>query len=211
MIDTWLTLWEAKRKTTAHNQLAELHRAKANELNAYGEMAKAYSNTARTIHQLDELPEVLALDRAERQAARAGRYAAIDQERQEGEWRTSSRADEHVHKEALAVERRRREIAEAQLAAYGAERKLTYRQKMEAEEEKRWIERSEEAALDHETRIEVGRSRLEEHRGAGSGGSPGTDLDGLRASIERQREAAMSRGDYATQERCEAALKALEG
>lgn len=152
IIDTWVTRWQAKRKTAAHNELAALNRAKRDELDAYGQMAESYMRTARTVHQLDELPEILALDRAQRQADRVAQYARIEYE-----------ADERQHQKEHTERRRKRELIDDDHAVYNAQRKLDYRQRLKQQEEELWTTRKEAKLLDEQARVAEIRAVLEEH------------------------------------------------
>lgn len=86
VINTALTGWQADRRAKSFRKLAGETRAKADYVNARGELAESYISAGRAVNKLNELPEILEHDKAVReakrkeelaQAQRAAEYADI--------------------------------------------------------------------------------------------------------------------------------------
>jgi hypothetical protein len=186
MVDTWLSRWQARHKTAAHQQLAALHRAKADELNGYREMTQAYVSTAKAVDQLNDLQDILALDKMERQTARAARYATLERQRDEREHRNSYDATEREHQAKLAELRRQRELTAGEFSAFNASRGLQNLKKQQALDEELWRAKKQVRILDAKAEAAALDTAIDEHTAAAS---PPASTDALTELLAARAEA----------------------
>src|SRR5712691_11520210 len=78
VISSAITGWLADAEGRAYRKIAERIRAQTDVLDAETERRKSALTLLRTTHELEEAPDILDLDRAERRAERAAKYAAIE-------------------------------------------------------------------------------------------------------------------------------------
>jgi len=201
IVDTALTRFSAKLKTKAHEQHAALNRAKADEITAYGELAQSYENTSRIVARLDDLPEILALDREQRAAERAATRAQIADD-----------TDERGHQQELTKRRRQRELEEADRQIVEALRqKFTSEQGFENQQRLKdrnlriWEKRHEAQELDANVETERVRSEL---KGEEKSKQPGS-AESIRAKAEEALLNALADGNDAEADRWQRVLDAL--
>ena len=111
VIGATVTRWRAEREARALRALANRSYAEAEYFDAQVQLIDSYIGAARAADVLQELPEILALDRATRQAARAEQYLDI------------------AHGRALAKYARSAELAQAKLEAFAVKQACRGRQR----------------------------------------------------------------------------------
>jgi hypothetical protein len=146
LIETALTHFGAKLKTRAHDQLADLNRAKADELRAYGEMVEAYKDTAKVVASLDDLHDEITLESADRAAQRGAAYAKLEydrDEREHGAERAKLRREREVQQDRRALEDASRDL-------FNAKQGLEKQQRLAQVNSEIWEKRKETERMDAE-------------------------------------------------------------
>jgi hypothetical protein len=165
---------------------------------------------ARATARLEDCPNILAMDQAEREADRAGRYAAIARGSQERAWRVDFDAEEHAHKQTLAALRREREVADAELARNAAKRRLEYQKTVAPGEEKIWLTRIETKLLDEQGKSAVQRAALNEHLEVSASSTKSEDVIGTYLEeLDAQMKEATANNNLALARRLQRAAEAL--
>jgi hypothetical protein len=106
-----LTGFQARMQGRAYPEIAKNIRAQTDALDAETARRESALKLRRTIHKLEELDGILALDRAEREDERESAYDSIEQKRAE-----------RAHKRKLDELQRQREIEEANASLVEAKR-----------------------------------------------------------------------------------------
>jgi hypothetical protein len=125
-----VTRFVAGLRRKANNALAADAHARADYFDAVGRVAKSYVGMNQAIGEIGELDDILALDREERTEARAERRQDI------------------AHRKAVAEQRRRQELTEAQRGAFNAERGYENQQRLKQLNLEIWEKRREAEQLD---------------------------------------------------------------
>ena len=168
LVSSTLTRWEANRHSRAISAIAERTRAEANLFDAQTQALESYAKRQRAAARVQELPEIIANDRAIRRAERA------DELRQAR------------HQYEMSEVRRQTEIAHADRALVDA------RQALQAQRDHGydayaldWKKRKCEI-LDVELSMAERKAILDEHMGAanGSQNGNGTRADASDAEVD---------------------------
>jgi hypothetical protein len=158
---------------------------------AADELANSRFNLARTLTKLEETPEILALDRAERTADREDGYLDIG------------------HKREMAARRRAREIAEADQGKLAAE----HRRDAMIEFKDKKFELGRVRAETRHTEAEIIRARHDEALQRAQGFERDQDVTPTdpMSVLVRAREEAFDRGDHEEAARLMQAIDVLQG
>src|SRR5438445_10067541 len=105
LVSSWITAFGAKVQAQAYMEIAANIRARKDVLDAERDRRKSALKLLRTTHKLEEAPDILALDRAERQADRAATYAELTANYE----RIADDRDEREHQRELAKHWRQQE------------------------------------------------------------------------------------------------------
>ncbi len=136
----------------ANDALAADAHARADYFDAVGRAAKSYKGMNQAISELAELDEILALDAKERGAERAERELEIE------------------HRRAIAEQRRRQELTEAQRGAFNAEQGYENQQRLKELNLEIWEKRREVEHIDATTLAARLRGESEPDKKKRSGG-----------------------------------------
>jgi hypothetical protein len=102
LVSSALTRFQAELQARAYGAMADAIKAQAAVLDALTQRSKSQLTLLREVENLREVPDIIALDKAERQAQRIARYDELDEAR-----------EERQHQAELARRRRQAELAEA--------------------------------------------------------------------------------------------------
>jgi len=133
IVDSAVTRLVAGLRRRANDALAADAHARADYFDAVGRAAKSYKGMNQAISELAELDEILALDAKERGAERAERELEIE------------------HRRAIAEQRRRQELTEAQRGAFNAEQGYENQQRLKDLNLEIWEKRKEVEHIDATT------------------------------------------------------------
>jgi hypothetical protein len=118
VIGSALTGWRAEAEARAYTKIAERIKAQTQVLDAETERRTSALKLLRMTGELEEAPDILALDRAERAAERAAKYARLT-----AKYETiDDDHDERAHQRKLTELRRQREMEEANAKLVEAKR-----------------------------------------------------------------------------------------
>jgi hypothetical protein len=109
LVSSWLTAFGARVQAEAFKEIAANVRAQKDVIDAERDRRKSALKLLRTTHKLEEAPDILALDRAERKAERTVKYAEFTAKYEQIE----DDREERAHQRELAKRRRQRELEEA--------------------------------------------------------------------------------------------------
>lgn len=132
ILSSALTAWEADAEARAYGKIAERIKAQTVVLDAETERRKSALKLLRVTGELEEAPDILALDRAERRAERAAKYAELEARYDKIE----DDRDERAHQSELTKLRHQRELQEARRGLVEANRDL-FNSKQGLENQKR--------------------------------------------------------------------------
>jgi hypothetical protein len=152
IVDSAVTRLVAGLRRKANDALAADAHARADYFDAVGRAAKSYKGMNQAISELAELDEILALDAKERDAERAERELEIE------------------HRRAIAEQRRRQELTEAQRGAFNAEQGYENQQRLKQLNLEIWEKRREVEHIDATTLATRLRGEGEPDRKKRSGG-----------------------------------------
>jgi hypothetical protein len=130
VVESAVTRFVAGLRRKANNALAADAHARADYFDAVGRVAKSYIGMNQAISEVEELDEILALDRKERAAEREGRAQEIE------------------HRKAVAEHRRKQELTEAQRGAFNSEQGYENQQRLKQLNLEIWERRKEVEHLD---------------------------------------------------------------
>jgi hypothetical protein len=130
IVGSAVTRFVAGLRRKANNALAADAHARADYYDAVGRVAKSYIGMNQAINEVGELDEILALDRKERAAERGEREQEIE------------------HRKAVADQRRKQELTEAQRGAFNAELGYENQQRLKQLNLETWEKRKEVEHLD---------------------------------------------------------------
>jgi hypothetical protein len=128
-----VTRFVAGLRRKANDSLAADADARANYFDAVGRAAKSYIGMNQAISEVDELDNILALDKTERAVERAERELELE------------------HRKAVAERRRKQELTEAQRGAFNAEQGYENQQRLKQLNLETWEKRKEVEHLDAAT------------------------------------------------------------
>jgi len=127
IVGSLITGFQARLRGRAYREIAGDFRAQAEALDANTQRHESALKLRRTIHKLEELPDILADDRAEREASRK----ASDEGRSEEQV-------ERAHRRDLAAKRRKQEQIEADRGVFNADQGLGKLQSVRTFKEELW-------------------------------------------------------------------------
>jgi hypothetical protein len=204
-----MTGFQARLQTRALNEVAANIRARTEVQDAETTRRESALKLLRTVHKLEEAPEIVALDRAERQAERAAKYAQLSGSYEQ----LDENRDEHAHQAELRrlareaeIERARKQIVEAQRETFTAKLGFDNQKQLKKLNLRIWRKRREGVQLD----VEATTAQLREELAPSPPAQPNAD-DALRVKAEEALIAAAQRGDSAGMERWQRVLDALDG
>jgi hypothetical protein len=175
----------------ANSALAADAHARADYFDAVGRAAKSYIGMNQAIGEIEELDDILALDKKERAASRA------------------ERAQEIEHRKAVAEQRRKQELTEAQRGAFNAEQGYENQQRLKQLNLETWEKRKEAEQLDAATLAARLRGEAEPKKKKGGSGLLG-ELQAQADELEKTiLEAEADGEDTAGNRMVLAELKAL--
>jgi len=188
--------FQAEMQSRTYSKIASAIRAQTEALEAETDRKRSVLKLLRTTHELEEVPDILALDRAQRSMDRSEAY------------------EEAKHQAELNKRRRHRELAEGDTEGIEAERrKFTAQQGYENQQRLkdrnlRIFERRKEATeLDAQVEAERLRTEL---RGEGQRKEQPGNLAALKAKAEEALIEALADGRDADAERWQRVLDAFE-
>jgi hypothetical protein len=132
VVDAAVTRFVAGLRRKANEALAGDARARADYFDAVGGVAKSYIGMNRALREVNELEEILALDREERAFNREQERLDID------------------HRKRLAEQRRKQELTEAERGAFTSEQGLENQKRLKELNLDIWQKRKQVEALDAE-------------------------------------------------------------
>jgi hypothetical protein len=133
VIGSAVTRFVAGLRRKANSALAADANARADYFDAVGRAAKSYIGMNQAINEVGELDEILALDRKERATERGEREEEIE------------------HRKAVAEQRRKQELTEAQRGAFNSEQGYQNQQRLKQLNLETWEKRKEVEHLDATT------------------------------------------------------------
>jgi len=161
-----VTRFVAGLRRKANSALAADAHARADYFDAVGRAAKSYVGMNQAIGEVGELDEILALDREERAAGRAERKQDIE------------------HRRAVAEQRRRQELTEAQRGVFNAEQGYENQQRLKQLNLEIWEKRRETEHLDAAAMADRLRGEAEPKKKKGGSGLLG-ELQAQADELER--------------------------
>jgi hypothetical protein len=139
VIGSRLTGWRAEAEARAYGKIAERIRAQTEVVDAESERRKSAQKLLRITHELEEMPDILADDREQRQHDR------------------SQRAHERAHQRELTTRRRQQEldeadrkITEARTGKFSVEQELENKQRLKQLNLEIWEKRKETEHMESE-------------------------------------------------------------
>jgi hypothetical protein len=130
IVDSAVTQFVAGLRRKANAALAADAHARADYFDAVERAAKSYVGMNQAINEINELDDILALDRMERGASREERYAEIE------------------HRKRLAEQRHRQELTEAERGAFNADQGYENQKRLKELNLEIWERRREAEQLD---------------------------------------------------------------
>jgi hypothetical protein len=204
VIGSRLTRFQADQQAKAFKSLAERTRAKADFVQAQGELADTYIDSTRRIARLEDLPDILALDRERRSHERQEERAEIAHREQLRPMQRADELAETAHQQALAKKRRERELLDGERATFNADLGLEKQRRLKDLDLKIWETRKNASGLDAEAEARKLREELE-----GSAGRSAAPHD-PRAHAQAMLAEAIASGNEAEKDRWQAILDLLD-
>jgi hypothetical protein len=199
VVSSMLTGFHARMQGRAYAEIAKNIRAQTEALDAETLRRESALKLRRTIHKLEEIDDILALDRAERKAEREAKYAELDYNR-----------DERGHRGDVTKLRRERELQEARHALreanrnlFNADQGLENQQRLKQLNLEIWEKRAATEHMDAE-KVRVLLSReIDGIKNPQPDGGEGTldQLSEMRTSLERRAQEAAASGDASQAEK----------
>jgi hypothetical protein len=109
VVSSWLTAFGAKVQAEAYKEIAANIRAQKEALDAEHDRRKSALKLLRATGELEEAPDILALDRAARKAERTEKYAELSARYEQ----IDDEREERAHQRELRKRQRQRELEEA--------------------------------------------------------------------------------------------------
>jgi hypothetical protein len=214
LVSSWLTAFGARVQAEAFKEIAANVRAQKDVIDAERDRRKSALKLLRTTHKLEEAPDILALDRAERKAERTVKYAEFTAKYEQME----DDRDERAHQRELAKRRRQRELEEADREIIEA-RRQTFTSKQGFENQERlkelnlemWQKRKASEQMDAE-KIWTLLNRELENLQKPEKAEEGTlqHLAETRATLQQQANEAAASGDASQAEKYEQLAHTLD-
>jgi hypothetical protein len=135
VISSALTGFQARWQARAYHEIAENIRAQKEALDAETARRDSAMKLLRKTGELYDINEILALDKAERAAERAAKYAGLTAKYEE----LDDGQDERAHQRRLTALRRQREIEEANAKVVQAKRGTFIEKQGLMDAEKAWL------------------------------------------------------------------------
>jgi len=151
IVSSTVTSFVANLRRRANSSLAADAHARADYYDAVGRVAKSYIGMNQALGEVNELDQILSLDRAERKASREEREAEIG------------------HRKKVAEQRRNQELIEAKRGTFNAAQGFENQKRLKELNLEIWEKRKEAEHLDASAiadhlRGEVGRDSKKEER-----------------------------------------------
>jgi hypothetical protein len=201
VVSSWLTGFGAKLQAETYKEIAANIRAQKDVLDAENDRRESALTLLRTTHKLEEAPDILALDRAERRTARAAKYAELTAKYEQIDYDR----DERKHQAELTKLRRERELQEARQSVveanrgvFNAEQGLENQQRLKQLNLEMWEKLTATEQLDAVKTWMLASREIDEmkqpaQRKAEEG--PFEQLAEMRATLNQQAQEATARGD----------------
>jgi hypothetical protein len=210
VLSSALTGLQAKMQARAFGEMATNIRAQTDVLNAETVRRESALKLLRTTHMLEEAPDILALDRAERQAERAAKYGELVAKHES----VAENQEERAHQAELARRRRQRELDEAETAniearrhQFNAEQGLENQQRLKELNLRTWERRKDIERLN----VEVRASQVRDEFAGDADRVPGSGADQVRDHAQAALLGALADGDDAEITRWQKVLDVLDG
>jgi hypothetical protein len=204
-----MTGFQARLQTRALTEVAANIRARTEVQDAETARRESALKLVRTVHKLGETPEILALDRAEREAERAAKYAELSG----GYEQLNENRDERSHQAELRrlareaeIEQAKKQIVEARRETFTAKQGYDNQKQLKKLNLRIWRRRRQGVDLNLEAETE----QLRQEIGAPPPVAAPSD-DDIRTKAEEALIAAAQTGDAAGVERWQRVLDALDG
>jgi hypothetical protein len=203
-----MTGFQARLQTRALTEVAENIRARTEVQDAETARRESALKLVRTVHKLGETPEILALDRAEREAERAAKYAELSGTYEQ----LNENRDERAHQAELRrlareaeIEQAKKQIVEAQRETFTAKQGYDNQKQLKRLNLRIWRRRREGVNLNLEAETEQLRQEI-----ATPPSVAAPSEDDIRTKAEEALINAAQTGDAAGVERWQRVLDALD-